>query len=50
MGEELVAGIVDTLDADMRLAVRRRALAANQYRLRTINEDFRKLVDELNAN
>lgn len=49
VGEELATAVIDGLEADLSLAIRRRSLASAQARLRIMTSDFRRMVNELNA-
>lgn len=50
VGEDLAESVIGTIEADLTLAVHRRAMAAAQARLRRINSDVRQMVTDLNAN
>lgn len=50
VGEDLATTMINTVEADMALAIHRRAMAAAQTRLRVLNADFRRMIDELNTN
>lgn len=49
-GEELANSVIDGIDTDMRLAVRRRGVRAATDRLRAIKEDLVRLVADLQNN
>jgi hypothetical protein len=50
LGEEMAAGLLETVETDMVLAVHRRNFASAQQRLRTINCDFKRMIEDLHAN